>query len=81
MKIKDGAFVINLDEYVNVGTYWIAQYMLSNDGFNFDSFGVKHLSKEIRPFIGNKNMQTNIFRIKADIFAFDFWTVCLQVKL
>ena len=23
-KIKDGAYVINLDEYSNIGTHWIA---------------------------------------------------------
>ena len=26
-KIKDGANVINLDEYADVGTYWIALYV------------------------------------------------------
>ena len=25
-KIKDGAFVINLDEYADVGTHWIALF-------------------------------------------------------
>ena len=31
----------------------------------FDSFGVKHIPKEIKKFIGNKNMITNIYRIQA----------------
>ena len=31
----------------------------------FDSFGVKHIPKEIKNFINNKNMITNIFRIEA----------------
>ena len=31
----------------------------------FDSFGVEHIPKEIMKFIGNKNIITNIFRIKA----------------
>ena len=26
-KIKDGAYVINLDEYVDVGTHWIALFL------------------------------------------------------
>ena len=30
-----------------------------------DSFGVEHISKEIRKFIGNKNVKTNIYRIQA----------------
>ena len=31
----------------------------------FDSFGVEHIPKEIRKFIGNKNIITNIYRIQA----------------
>ena len=31
----------------------------------FDSFGVEHIPKEIKKFIGSKNIITNIFRIQA----------------
>ena len=31
----------------------------------FDSFGVKHILKEIQKFIGNKNIITNTYRIQA----------------
>ena len=31
----------------------------------FGHFGVEHIPKEIRTFIGNKNIKTNIFRIQA----------------
>ena len=31
----------------------------------FDSFGVDHTPKEIRKFIGNKNITTNIYRIQT----------------
>ena len=31
----------------------------------FDSFGVEHIPKEIKAFINNKNITTNIFRIQA----------------
>ena len=31
----------------------------------FDSFGVEHIPKEIKAFINNKNIITNIFRIQA----------------
>ena len=31
----------------------------------FDSFGVKHIPKEIKTFIRNKNIITNIYRIQA----------------
>ena len=31
----------------------------------FDSFGVEHLPKEIKAFIKNRNIKTNIFKIQA----------------
>ena len=40
-------------------------YVLSNDVTYFDSFGVEHISKEIKTIAGNKNMKTNIFRMQA----------------
>ena len=64
-KIKDGAYVINLDEYSDIRTHWIALYVQNNDVTYFDSFGVEHIPKEIKTFIGNKNIKTNIFRIQA----------------
>ena len=63
-KIKDGADVINLDEYSNIGTHWIALYVLNNDVTYFDSFGVQHIPKEIKAFIGNKSIKVNVFRIQ-----------------
>ena len=32
-KIKDGAYVINLDEYADVGTHWIALFCNKNGLF------------------------------------------------
>ena len=52
-KIKDGAYVINLDEYSDIGTHWIALYVKNNDITYFDSFGVEHIPKEIKAFIKN----------------------------
>ena len=65
-KIKDGAYVINLDEYADVGTHWIALFCNRNQIVYFDSFGVKHVPKEIKEFIGNKNIKANIFRVQAN---------------
>ena len=64
-KIKDGAYIINLDEYSDIGTHWVALYVHNNNVTYFDSFGVEHIPKEIRTFISNKNIKTNIFRIQA----------------
>ena len=64
-KLKDGAYVINLDEYSDIGTHWVALHVRNNDVTYFDSFGVEHIPKEIKTFIKNKNLKTNIFRIQA----------------
>ena len=73
--IKNGAYVINLDEYADVGTHWIDFYAKSNEVVSFDSFGVEHVPKEIKQFIGHKNTKTNIFRIQADnnIWMLLYW--------
>ena len=62
-KIKDGAYIINFDEYESIGTNWIALYVNSKNITYFDSFGVEHILKEVRKFIGNKNIATNIYRM------------------
>ena len=66
-KIKDGAYVINLDDYADVGTYCIALYVKGNEIIYFDSCGVEHAPKEIKRFIVHKNIKTNIFRIQSII--------------
>ena len=47
-KINDGAYVINLDEYSNIGIHWIALYALNNNVTYFDSFGVEHIPKGVK---------------------------------
>ena len=64
-RIRDEVYIINLDEYSDIRTHWIALHVQNNDVTYFGSFGVKHIPKEIKTFIGNKNIKTNIFRIKA----------------
>ena len=59
--IKDGAYVINLDEYADVGTHWIALFCNKSEIVYFDSFGVEHVPEEINEFVRNKNIIANIF--------------------
>ena len=50
-KIKYDAYIINLDEYSDIGTHWIALYVLNvlnNDVTCFDSFGVEHTPKKFK---------------------------------
>ena len=77
-KIKDGTYVINLDKYSDIGTHWVALYVHNNNnnknnnnnnnnnnnGTYFDSFGVEHITKEIKAFISSNNNSKNNNNIK-----------------
>ena len=65
-KIKDGVYVINLDEYADEGTHWIALFCNRNKIVYFDSFGVEYIPEEIKEFIGNKNIKANIFQVQEN---------------
>ena len=64
-KKKKRRYAINLDEYTDVGTHWFALYVKNNEFIYFDSFGVEHVPKEIKKFVGHKSTKINIFRIQA----------------
>ena len=85
-KIKDGAYLINLDEYSDIGTHYVALYVRhsNNNVTYFDSFGVGHIPKEIKTSIicplssasQNKNIKTNIFKIRAyDSIMFGYFCI------
>ena len=69
-KIKDGTYVINLDKYSDIRTHWVALYVHNNNNKNnnnnnnngtyFDSFGVEHITKEIKAFINSNNNSKKI---------------------
>ena len=63
--IKNGAYVINIDEYRDIGTHWVALYVNNKTVTYFDSFGVEHIPKKIMKYICNKKIITNIYRIQA----------------
>ena len=60
-KIKDGAYVVNLDEYSDIGTYRISLYVNTKTVTYFDSFGVEHIPKEIKKLINNKKNNSKYF--------------------
>ena len=62
-KIKNGACVINLDEYSDIGTHWVTLYVNNKTVTYFDSLGIEHIPKEVKKFIGTRNI-SNIYRIQ-----------------
>ena len=66
LKIKNGAYIVNLDGYSDIWTRWVALYVHNDDVTYLDSFGVEHIPKEIKAFINRSlSITANIFRIQA----------------
>ena len=64
--IKNGAYVVNIDEYHDIGTHWVALYVNNKTATFFDSFGVEHITREIKKFIARKKkIIRNIYTIQA----------------
>ena len=55
-KIKEGTYIINLDEYSDIGTNWIPLHVQNNNNnvIYFNSFSAEHILKEIKAFINKK---------------------------
>ena len=60
-EIKDGAILMS----TLILEITVVLYVQNNNVTYFHSFGVEHIPKEIEPFIGSKNIKTNIFRMQA----------------
>ena len=65
-KIKDGAYVINLDKYADLGTHWVTLFCNRIEIVFFNSFGVEHVPEEMKEIVGNKNIKTNIFWVETN---------------
>ena len=56
---------MNFNTYISIRIHWLDLYLNGDFVAYFGSFGVFHNPKEIKKFIGNKNIPTNIYRIQA----------------
>ena len=63
-KIKDGVYVINLDDKNSNGTYWVSLFVDNNLAVYFDSFGIEYIPQEVLNKIKDKSIAHNIFRIQ-----------------
>ena len=46
-RIKDGAYVINLDDRNSKGTHWFSLFIDKNIAIYFDSFGIEYIPQEV----------------------------------
>ena len=60
-KIRDGAYVINLDEYSDIGTHSVALWVNNNNVTYYGSFGVEYIPKKIIKLTENRNIKRPIF--------------------
>ena len=58
-------YIIDLDEYESIGTHCITFFVNAENATYFDSFGVEHILKKIRKFIGKKSVIRNIYRVQG----------------
>ena len=55
-RIKDGAFVINLNDKNSTGTHWVSLFIDKNLAICFDSFGIEYISLEVL----NQKLEINL---------------------
>ena len=61
-KVKDGVYIINLDEYADTEYVRIGlPYFVTEVKLFIDNFGAEHVPEEIKEFIRKKNIKAKIF--------------------
>ena len=63
-RIKDEAYVINLDDKNSKGAHWVSLFVNKNLSVYFDSFGIEYITQEVLNKIQNKSITHNIFRMQ-----------------
>ena len=67
---------MNVDEYESIGTDWTVLYVIPGNVTYLYGFGVEHIPKETKKFIGNENITTNIYRIQAhDLLVYGYFYI------
>ena len=62
--MKDGSYVINLDDKRSKGTHWVSLFIDRNTVVFFDSFGIENIPQEELKKIKDKLITHNILRIQ-----------------
>ena len=63
-RIKDGAYIINLDDKNIKVTHWVSLFIDRNIAVYLDSFGIEYIPLEVLNKIRDKSITRNIFRIQ-----------------
>ena len=63
-RIKDGTYVINLDDKNSKRTNWVSLLIEQNAALYFDSFGMEHIPQEVKRKSKHKSITQSIFIIQ-----------------
>ena len=63
-RIKDIAYVINLEDKNSKETHWVSLFINKNVAVSFDSFGIEYISLEVLSKIRHKSITPNISTIQ-----------------
>ena len=63
-RIKDGTYLINIDETNSKGIHWVSLFIDKNLAVYSDSFEIEYIPQKILNKIKDKSITHNIFRIQ-----------------
>ena len=68
--MKDGVYVINLDDEKSKGSQWVSLFTIINLAVYFDSFGIEYISPEVLNKIKDKYLEYKIMiLLRVDFFT------------
>ena len=68
-RIKDGAYMINLDDKQSKGTQLVSVFIDNDLAMYFDSFEVEYIPQQVQNKIKDKSIAHNIVRILDDNYV------------
>ena len=83
LRIKDGAYVVNLDDKNIKGAHWVSLFIDRNLAVCFDSFGIEYTPYEVFNKIKDKSITHNIIRIQDNesIMCEFYWIAFIEYML
>ena len=67
-RIKNGVYVINLDDKNSKGIHWILLFIVRNLAVYFDPFEIEYIPQRLLSKIKDKSITNNIFRVQDNEF-------------
>ena len=65
-RIKDGAYIINLNDKQSKRTHWVPLFIDRSKAVCFDSFGIECILQKVLIKVKDNSITLNIFRIQSD---------------